>query len=157
MLSEALRSSAAEMLLEAERTRTAMPRLTDLFDDMELGDAYAIQRAGIALREGEGAKRIGRKIGLTSRAMQAATGASEPDYGTLFDRARFANGATLDTGLFLTPRIEIELAFELHSPLEGDTVSLDDVIAATAFVVPAIEIIDARTIAPRNAARRHRR
>jgi 2-oxo-hept-3-ene-1,7-dioate hydratase len=85
-----------------------------------------------------------RKIGLTSRAMQQSVNITEPDYGVIYDDMFYAEGSTVPFERFIAPRIEMELAFVLHSPLRGPDCAIFDVLRATEFVTPAIEILDAR-------------
>ena len=134
----------ARRLDEAERTRRPIRQLSREHPDMSIEDGYRIKRAWTALKRARGLKVVGHKIGLTSRAMQTAVGITEPDYGTLFDDMPYEDGARLPYARFIRPRVEVELAFVLAKPLGGPDVSLYDVLDATAFVRPAIEIIDAR-------------
>jgi 2-oxo-hept-3-ene-1,7-dioate hydratase len=115
---------------------------------MSIEDGYRVSRAWVALQLAEGHKVIGHKIGLTSRAMQQASQIDEPDYGTLLDSMLFTctpghvlNIAHTD---FVVPRVEVELAFVLKKDLQGPDVTVDQVLAATDYVTPAIEIIDSR-------------
>src|SRR5262249_47193544 len=111
---------------------------------MTISDAYSIQRAWTALKIARGRKAIGHKIGLTSRAMQRSSNIIEPDYGLLWDDMLFANGRDVPFDRFIEPRVEVELAFVLAKRLSGRDVTIFDVLNATDYVVPAIEIIDAR-------------
>ncbi len=135
---------AAERLLVAERTRTPMRQLSQQYPQLTFDDAYAIQRAGVELRLAEGLTVKGRKIGLTSRAMQQSVNITEPDYGVLYDDMFFADGSTVPLDRFIAIRIEVELAFVLGRPLEGPNCTLFDVLNATDYVTPAIEILDSR-------------
>jgi 2-oxo-hept-3-ene-1,7-dioate hydratase len=110
---------------------------------MSIEDGYAISRAWVAMKVAEGRQMRGHKIGLTSRAMQQSSQIDEPDYGTLLDDMFFAPG-DLPSERFIAPRVEVELAFILKRKLQGPQVSVDDVLQATDYVQPAIEIIDAR-------------
>ena len=110
---------------------------------MTVEDSYAVQRVWRSRREAEGRRVVGRKIGLTSKVMQVATGITEPDYGVVFDDQVFDSGATLPFDRYSNVRIEVELAFELARPLAGPGCTLDDVLAATAAVRPALEVLDA--------------
>jgi len=134
----------ADDLAQAERDRTMIPRLTARHTDMTVDDAYAVQqewrRRGIAA----GRRPVGRKIGLTSKVMQAATGITEPDYGAIFADMVFANGSVIEHDRFSNVRIEVELAFVLAAPIEGPNVSVFDVLRATEYVVPALEILSSR-------------
>lgn len=136
--------AAGEALLHAEMTGSQIPLLSQRFAQMDLDDAYAVQDHVVALREKAGFKRVGWKIGLTSRAMQEALQITTPDSGVLFDDMVFANGATIPKGRFIQPRVEAEIAFVLKSDLKGDSLSREDVLAATDYVAPALELLDTR-------------
>jgi 2-oxo-hept-3-ene-1,7-dioate hydratase len=148
MFSESLIQQLAAELHESEKSREQVEHFSKRFPGITLEDGYRISRAWVALQLAEGRKVIGHKIGLTSRAMQQASQISEPDYGTLLDSMLFTckEGETLEipAARFIAPRVEVELAFILKSPLEGANVTMADVLAATEYVTPAIEIIDSR-------------
>jgi 2-oxo-hept-3-ene-1,7-dioate hydratase len=116
---------------------------------MTIADAYRIQDLWIEARLANGAKVAGHKIGLTSRAMQMASKMTEPDYGRILDDALYNDGARIDAARFLKPRLEVELAFVMGADLEGHNCRIHDVMRATEFIVPALEIIDYRTEVPR--------
>lgn len=139
-------AAAAEALYEAEAGNRQIPLLTGRHPGMTLEDAYAVQAALVARKKAAGRKVIGWKIGLTSRAMQQALDITTPDSGILFDDMLFADGATVPVGRFIQPRIEAEIAFLMRAPLAGHDVTRDDVLAATAFVAPSLEILDTRII-----------
>ena len=146
MLSEADVTSAAEALYSAERTRVQTGLLSQRFPGADMDDAYRIQAAFVALKRGEPGRRvIGWKIGLTSRAMQQALDITIPDSGVLLDDMEFVNGATIPEGRFIQPRIEAEIAFVMKAPIQG-RVSRDEVLAATEWVAPSIEILDTRIV-----------
>ena len=134
----------ARELREARRTRVALRHFSKRFPGMTIDDGYAIQRAWVALEVADGRTIKGRKIGLTSRAMQQSSQIDEPDFAPLMDDMFFEAGADIDASRFIAPRVEVELAFILGRSLEGPNVTLADVLAATDRVTPAIEIIDAR-------------
>lgn len=136
--------SLAESLDQAERSRKQVGHFSIAHPDMTMDDAYAIQNAWVEAKIAAGRKPIGHKIGLTSRAMQRAGNISEPDSGTLLDDMLFQDGGEIPTSRFIIPRVEVELAFILSKPLSGPKCSLIDALNATDFVVPAIELIDAR-------------
>lgn len=140
---------AALDLATAEREAKAIPQLAGTFPGMDIDDAYAVQREAIAMRLAAGAKLRGHKVGLTSKTMQRSAGIDEPDYGHLLDDMFLADGDTLPAARFIVPRIEVELAFVLGRPLAGPDVTLFDVLRATDFVVPALELIDGRSMYPR--------
>lgn len=137
-------AAIADELAEAEETRTTVPLLTARHPEMTVEDSYAVQnewrRRGIAA----GRRPVGRKIGLTSKVMQAATGITEPDYGAIFADMVFENGASIDHGRFSNVRIEVELAFVLAAPVDGPNATVFDVVRATEYVVPALEILSSR-------------
>ena len=133
---------AAE-LHQAERTRVQVEHFSKRFPQMTVADGYAVSRAWVAMKIAEGRQVRGHKIGLTSRAMQVSSQIDEPDYGTLLDDMFFEPG-DIPTERFIAPRVEVELAFVLKHKLEGEQVDVEDVLAATDYVTPAIEIIDAR-------------
>ena len=137
-------AAAARELHSAERTRTQLRQLSLRHPAMRIADAYAVQRAWVELKMSEGRTLRGHKIGLTSRAMQQSSQIDEPDYGDLLDDMFFADGGELPAGRFIVPRVEVELAFVLGRPLSGPACTLFDVLDATEFVTPAVEIIDAR-------------
>jgi len=145
MLTNEQVQTAARALDEAERTRTQIQSTSLTYPDMDLADAYAVQQAWVDAKLARGCKVLGRKIGLTSRAMQQAMQIDEPDFGTLLDDMLFDDGAEIDTARFTDPRVEVELAFVLARELRGDNLTIVDVLNATDYVVPAIELIAART------------
>ena len=137
-------AQAAERLEEAERTRVACRQFSLDYPDMTIDDAYAIQHAWMQLKLRNGRTVKGHKIGLTSKAMQRAVNIGEPDYGTLLDDMFYRDGAVIPSERFLQLKIEAELAFVLARPLSGPDCTLFDVLDATAYVTPALEILDAR-------------
>lgn len=134
----------ADELAEAERTRTMVPRLTARYPEMTIEDSYAIQNEWRRRGEAAGRRLVGRKIGLTSKVMQVATGITEPDYGAIFDDMVYENGSVIEHAQYTGVRIEVELAFVLKEDLTGPHVSLYDVLRATEYVVPALEILSSR-------------
>jgi 2-oxo-hept-3-ene-1,7-dioate hydratase len=144
MLTEATTCALAAELHDAQRRRVQLRHFSRRHPDMTIDDGYAIQRAWLALRLAEGRVVKGRKIGLTSRAMQQASQITEPDHAPLLDDMFFAAGGDIPVDRFIAPRVEVELAFILGRPLKGPGVTLAQVLAATELVTPAVEIIDAR-------------
>lgn len=149
MLSENQRQDAATAILQAEKTRLVCPQPSKTWPEMTLEDAYDIQRRWASAHTSAGTKIIGRKIGLTSRAMQRASKMTEPDYGVILDNAMYNDGAKIPANTFIKPRLEVELAFVMGEDLSGAGCTVHDVMRATEFVVPALEIIDYRTEVPR--------
>jgi 2-oxo-hept-3-ene-1,7-dioate hydratase len=133
----------ARELHESERSRVQVEHFSKRFPGMTIEDGYAVSRAWVGMKIAEGRQVRGHKIGLTSRAMQQSSQIDEPDYGTLLDDMFFDPGP-IPTERFIAPRVEVELAFVLKHKLEGEQVGVQDVLAATEYVQPAIEIIDAR-------------
>lgn len=144
MLDTATRTAIADELVQAALTRTPVPLLTKRYPEMEVADSYAVQN--IWKQRGEEAGRVvaGHKIGLTSKAMQYATGITEPDYGVIFKDMIRESGCNLEWAAYTKPRVEMELAFLLKDDVEGPDATIFDVLRATEYVVPALEILDAR-------------
>ncbi|HTC01938.1 MAG TPA: 2-oxo-hepta-3-ene-1,7-dioic acid hydratase [Xanthobacteraceae bacterium] len=144
MMSDADRSKAADTLLTAEKDRKQAVQLTKTWPGITMEDAYAISSEVARRKIAAGAKLIGHKVGLTSKAMQRSSQIDEPDYGHLLDNMLIADGASVPHANYCLPRVEVELAFIMGKPLKGPGVGLTDVLRATEYVVPAIEIVDAR-------------
>lgn len=144
MLDEATIARIADELIEAGRSRVPVPRLTQRYPEMTVEDSYRVQ--DLWRRRGEAAGRVlsGHKIGLTSKAMQYATGITEPDYGVIFKDMIVDNGHTFDWKQYTHPRVEVELAFLLKEQISGPDATIFDVLRATEYVVPALEILDSR-------------
>jgi len=140
---EAIRSIADERA-QPERDRTTVPLLTARHPEMTVEDSYAVQALWRRRGEEAGRRVAGRKIGLTSKVMQAATGITEPDYGVIFADQIHESGAVIDFSQYSNVRIEVELAFVLGSPLSGPGCTIFDVLDATTHVVPALEILSSR-------------
>jgi 2-oxo-hept-3-ene-1,7-dioate hydratase len=149
MLSTADRAKAADRLIEAGKTRKQAEQLSKTWPTIGFDDAYAIQSEVIQRRVAEGRRIVGHKVGLTSKAMQRSSGIDEPDYGVLLDDMVFADGAKIKAANFCVPRVEVELCFVLKKPLKGPGIGLIDVLRATEYVVPSLELIDARVQDPR--------
>jgi 2-oxo-hept-3-ene-1,7-dioate hydratase len=143
-LSHPLVCERARQLYEARKTRTQLRHFSRDHPEMTIADGYAIQTEWVKLEKADGRKVMGRKIGLTSRAMQQASQITEPDFAPLMDDMFFDTGSDIPIARFIAPRVEVELAFILGSPLEGPGVTLFNVLQASEYVVPALEIIDAR-------------
>ena len=137
-------TAIADELADAERTRTMVPRLTARHPGMTVEDSYAVQNEWRSRGTAAGRRPVGRKIGLTSKVMQAATGITEPDYGAIFADMVFENGSVIDHGRFTNVRIEVEPAFVLATAVDGPDATVFDVLRATEYVVPALEILSSR-------------
>jgi 2-oxo-hept-3-ene-1,7-dioate hydratase len=149
MMSEADRNKAADTLMAAEKARKQAVQISKTWPDITIEDAYAISTEVAKRKIAAGARLIGHKVGLTSKAMQRSSQIDEPDYGHLLDYMMVADGGRVPHENYCLPRVEIELAFILGKPLKGPGVQLPDVLRATDYVVPAIEIVDARLQDPR--------
>ncbi len=144
MLDQTIIEAAARRLHEAEKARKAVRQISLDHPEITIEDAYAIQKTWVNMKLAEGQKVVGHKIGLTSRAMQMSSQINEPDFGTLLDEMVYKDAAEIPCERFIDPMVEVELAFILKDRLEGDNVTIFDVLSATDYVVPAVEIIDAR-------------
>jgi len=144
MLSKELIVSLAKRLYDARKSRTQLRHFSKEHPEMTVQDGYAIQGEWVKLDLADGRHIRGRKIGLTSRAMQQASQITEPDYAPLMDDMFFETGSDIPIDRFIAPRVEVELAFVLGKPLKGPEVTLFQVLQATEYVTPALEIIDAR-------------
>ena len=145
MLSQMQIEQAASSLLEAEISGRQIGLLSVQYPEITLDDAYGIQAELMKRKLAGGRKIIGWKIGLTSKVMQQALGIETPDSGVLFDDMVFSQGCTVSKGRFIQPRIETEIAFVMKSAIDGE-VTREDVLAATDYVAPAIEILDTRIL-----------
>ncbi|MFI3891092.1 2-oxo-hepta-3-ene-1,7-dioic acid hydratase [Kocuria rhizophila] len=134
----------ADELAAAEANRTMIERLTLRYPEMTVEDSYAVQNEWRRRAQESGRRLVGRKIGLTSKVMQEATGITEPDYGAIFADQVHENGSVIEHGQYSNVRIEVELAFVLKDELRGPNVSIFDVLRATEYVVPALEILSSR-------------
>src|SRR5215471_5782854 len=137
-------ASAASRLHQAEQTRTQIRQLSQDHPSITIDDAYAIQKRWIDIKLGEGRVVKGHKIGLTSKAMQSALNIDKPDSGVLLDDMFFTDGGLIPSDRFIATRIEAELAFVMSKRLAGPGCTMFDVLNATDFIVPALEILDTR-------------
>ncbi|WP_029010059.1 2-keto-4-pentenoate hydratase [Azospirillum halopraeferens] len=133
----------AEVVDEAARTATEIAQLSIAHPDLTVDDAYAIQALSLARRYARGERRVGMKMGLTSRAKMAQVGVDEMIWGRLTDAMQVEEGAVVDIARYVHPRVEPEVAFLLKAPLAG-RVTAAQAMAAVAAVAPALEIIDSR-------------
>jgi 2-oxo-hept-3-ene-1,7-dioate hydratase len=143
-LSPETHAQLARRLYEARKTRTPLRHFSREFPAMTIDDGYAVQREWVKLELADGRRIRGRKIGLTSRAMQLSSQITEPDFAPLMDDMFFDAGGDIPIDRFIAPRVEVEFAFVLGRPLRGPGVTLFDVLRAAEWVTPAVEIIDAR-------------
>jgi len=143
-LSDGQLNEIAQRLLTAEETRVTIPPLTSEFPDLVVEDAYAIQLRVIEAKRERGRTVVGKKAGLTSQAIQKLFGVSEPDFGHLLDNMMVESGNAISTEEAIQPKVEPEIGFVLDSDLRGPGVTALQVIAATRYIVPVLEIIDSR-------------
>lgn len=144
MLDENQIRDAARRLFDAEKNRTQIRLLSLDFPDATMDDGYRVQAELVRLKEESGRAKKGWKIGLTSKAMQYALNINIPDSGVLFDDMFFADSQTIPADRFIQPRVEAEIAFIMKAPLKGPGVTIFDVLNATDFITPALEILDTR-------------
>ncbi|WP_026564951.1 2-keto-4-pentenoate hydratase [Bacillus sp. UNC41MFS5] len=135
---------AYKHLLQAEKNKKSVAPLTDLYPDITIQDAYRVQIKNIDQKVKDGQKIVGKKIGLTSFAMQELLGVDQPDYGHLLDSMDIPNGSIISMETLFEPKVEGELAFVLKKDLIGPNVTVEDVLEATEYIVPSIEIVDSR-------------
>jgi 2-oxo-hept-3-ene-1,7-dioate hydratase len=129
----------------ARREVKSIDPVTVEHPDLTIDDAYAVQEAWIDLQIGDGAKLVGRKIGLTSRAMQQQMKIDEPDFGSLLDYMVMPSGVRLRHSDYVDPKLEVEVAFMIGDRLSGESVTVEEVLRATDYIQPALELIDARS------------
>lgn len=141
---KSLVETIANQLIDAEHHKYSVSPLTQRYSDLDVRDAYHIQLEVIDKKIKEGRKVIGKKVGLTSAAMQQMLGVDEPDYGHLLDHMKIEDGKSVKMAEFISPKVEAEIAFILDRDLAGPNVNYLDVLMATRYIVPAIEIIDSR-------------
>jgi 2-oxo-hept-3-ene-1,7-dioate hydratase len=149
MLSDADKNKAVDILASAFKERKQATQLSTTWPNLTIEDAYGISTVWAKRRMDAGAKLIGHKVGLTSKAMQRSSNIGEPDFGYLFDDMVVPDGGKVEHAKYCLPRVEIELAFVLGKRLKGPGVGLTDVLSATDYVVPALELVDARLQDPR--------
>ena len=149
MLTATERAKAADILITAQKERKQAVQLHVTFPNITIEDSYAISTEVAQRKIKAGAKLIGHKVGLTSKAMQRSSMIDEPDYGYILDDQMLSDGAKVKHADYCKPRVEVELAFIMGKRLQGPGVGLTEVLRATEYVVPAIEIVDARIQDPR--------
>ena len=145
MADHALIEKAAAMLREAAETGTPCGPVRDVVGtatDIDVG--YAVQELVTNAHIDAGRRVSGRKIGITSKAVMEQIGVDQPDFGTLFVDMEYGDGVEIEAGRLLQPRAEAEVALVLEHDLDMGTHGFADIVAATAFALPAIEIVDSR-------------
>jgi 2-keto-4-pentenoate hydratase len=144
MLDSTQRTAAAELLWAAERDLAPVDPLTETYPAIDVVDAYEIQLINIRRKIAGGARVRGHKVGLSSPVMQQMMGVDEPDYGHLLDAMVLGQDAPIPAGRYCYPRIEVEIGYVLGSALPGADCTEADVLAATEYIVPSLELIDSR-------------
>ena len=144
MLDSTQRATAAELLWAAERDLTPVDPLTETFPGIGVVDAYEIQLINIRRKIAAGARVRGHKVGLSSPVMQQMMGVDEPDYGHLLDAMVLSEVTPIPAAGYCYPRIEVEIGYVLGSALPGADCTEADVLAATEYIVPSLELIDSR-------------
>lgn len=139
-------AAAAERLRSAEDSGVPCAPIRDLFDPSDLSSAYAVQQHNVAAGVAGGRRIVGRKVGLTNPVVQAQLGVDQPDFGTLFADMAYADGVEIDSGRLIQARIEAEAALVLEADLPSERISIVELIRATDFALPALEIVDSRII-----------
>jgi 2-oxo-hept-3-ene-1,7-dioate hydratase len=152
MLDAETHLGVARAIARAQAERAAIDLPSTQHRGFDLEDAYAVQHLWGEMQLAGGTRQVGYKVGLTSRAMQVALGVYEPQYGLLFSNGLRQSGERIAMGAFIRPKLEVELAFIMGADLAGAEVQIADVLRATEFVQPALEIVDYRTATPRPAA-----
>jgi 2-keto-4-pentenoate hydratase len=137
-------TDAAQLLYNAQISGIPIQPLTQIYPDMDVPQAYSVQRINLARRIGDGHVLRGHKIGLTSAAMQELLGVDEPDFGYILASMVLPNDAAVPVTTFCAPRVEPEVAFLMREPLRGPGLTAGDVMAAAEAVAPALEIVDSR-------------
>jgi len=137
-------SPAAAALWEAGQTATSCNPIRGVIGETDVDAAYAVQEEITKRRIKEGARLVGRKIGLTAASVQAQLGVAQPDYGMLFDDMDIANGGQIQPGRLIQPKVEAEIAFIMGRDLVEEKLTTADVLGAIAWAVPALEIVDSR-------------
>jgi 2-oxo-hept-3-ene-1,7-dioate hydratase len=145
VISAELALELAEQHEKARREVMSIDPVTMHHPDLTIDDAYVVQQAWVDLQIAGGAQLVGRKIGLTSRGMQQQMKIDEPDFGALLDYMVMRGGVELRHADFVDPKLEVEVAFVIGKRLSGDSVTVEEVLEATEFIQPALELIDARS------------
>lgn len=143
MNSPAVRETA-DLLAEAERTGKPVPPVRDRLPAHDVSAAYAVQRLNVERKLAGGRRVVGRKIGLTSPAVQAQLGVDQPDFGALLSDTAVPDGGSIPAGRLLQPKVEAEVALVLGADLDMTEPHVGDIIRATDFALPALEIVDSR-------------
>ncbi len=137
-------AEAAEALRRAEADRTPIAPIRDRFAADDIDGAYAVQATNVAAGLAAGRRIVGRKVGLTNPVVQQQLGVDQPDFGTLFADMASADGVEIDSGRLIQPRVEAEVALVLAEDLDQQTITIIDLLRATAYALPSLEIVDSR-------------
>lgn len=135
----------AQSLLQAEQNRTAIKPIIDTNQALTIEQAYQISKAVLDLRsQRDGVRVVGRKVGITSKAVQQWLKVDQPDFGYITNDRVISDPGVLSSSVFIQPRIEGEIAFILKHDLAGPGLTATDIIRATDFILPALEVVDSR-------------
>jgi len=134
--------TCADRLFDARRDKVAITPVSEAFGLLDPAQAYAVQERNTGRWLQQGRRLVGRKIGLTSTAVQRQLGVAEPDYGMLWDDMTFVGAEEIAASRFLQPRVEVEIAFVMEREVTSATTSLTDLVRAIAYALPAVEIVD---------------
>ncbi len=143
-LSPAQIETLAKRLLDAHDRATAIPQISNDHPDMSVADAYAVQAALAQNWIARGARITGYKAGLTSQVKMKQIGIDVPSFGVLTSEMAVPENSEISISEMIHPRVEAEIGFVTKHALGGSELNIDDVIAATDFIIPAIEVIDSR-------------
>jgi 2-keto-4-pentenoate hydratase len=136
--------AVADKLFAAQNSRTPIPPVREMLPADAIDLAYAAQEINTERRLKEGRRLVGRKIGLTSLAVQRQLGVDQPDYGMLFHDMAVPDGWDVSYGRLIQPKVEAEIALVIGRDLDGDKLTIADILRAVEFALPAIEIVDSR-------------
>lgn len=134
--------AAADALRQARATGKPVARISDSHGIVGVDAAYAVAALNTHARLAEGRRIVGKKIGLTSRAVQQQLGVDQPDFGMLFDDMEHLDGDAIPTSRLMQPKVEAEVAFVVDRELRGPAPSWGEFLAALAYALPALEIVD---------------
>ncbi len=135
-------AQVADVIFNARRNGIPVPPVSQTYGVTDAGAAYGIQDINTKRWVGEGRRIVGRKIGLTSKAVQAQPGVSEPDYGMLWGDLAYGDGDIVPISKFMQPRVEAEIAFVMDRAVASPDVTLTELISAVDYAVPSVEIVD---------------
>ncbi len=146
MDTETSTQTAAAALRQARTTRQPIARISETYGITGLDAAYAVAGINTAVRQAEGRRIVGMKVGLTSQAVQQQLGVNQPDFGVLFDDMEYLNGQEIPMSRLLQPKVEAEVAFIVGRDLPGTEPSYAEFLASLAYALPALEVVDSAIV-----------